>query len=575
MTRSLIILLVVTMAIGALAGCSGDNGVSPRRDTGTTPRSLGVKAATIGPSEIVFCIDVSDSISAGELESIVNGLGGCLSNQDLIPQNGQVAVVLTVYADTVATILNGTTVTADNLQNLILPALQGLLTNRVVNAGLFDLSGALEDALTILGGALVTDRHILVVGSGVASNPSAVTTASQALASAGVMASTLAVGADAVGEALLKSVADATGGFSGSGADCADALAYMLQVEIDLEPKSAELPRGAEATITATVFRGGDPQAYPEVGLSVVIAVVSGPNAGVADTTATNASGIASLTYLGSGGPGSDTIVGTVIQPGTGAALTDTATVTWLNAPPVCNAGGPYTAVVTTDIVQVALDAGASSDADGDSLSFSWSVQCGGASFNDIHVVAPLLTLTGDCLCVDSLMVNLTVSDGFDSTVCEAVVRIDDLRPPVIVMRKDPISVWPPNHKYQTVTPEMLVVSATDACGVPIDISQVMIVEVRSDEPDDANGDGKTINDIVVTCPNRVDLRAERMGGGNGRVYTIVYRFFTANGVSADVEGLAVVPHDASGKTVVDDGDAYVVTPRCGDRRLAARGSAH
>jgi hypothetical protein len=567
MIRTLFVLLVAAMAIAALAGCSGDQAVDPRQDA-TARGRLDALSATIGPSEIVFCVDVSDSISAGELESVVNGLGGCLSDPTLIPPDGRVTIALVVYADTVAAVLDRTLVTPENLQNVILPAMQGLLGNRVVAAGGFDLSGALEAALTILGSASVSDRHVLVVGSGAADDPAAVGTACTNLGNAGVRISALAVGADAAGAALLQGCAATTGGFYGSeGVPCGQALAYMLQVDIDLEPESVDLSRGEEHTVTATVFRGGDPEAYPEVGLDVIIAVVDGPNAAVADTAKTDASGRVALSYTGDGGPGTDIIVAEVAHPGTGVILSDTVTVTWLNTPPTCNAGGPYTVAVTEDTVRVTLDAGSSSDADGDSLRFRWSVLCeGGAVFDDDHAVSPVLTLTGDCLCVDSVMVALTVSDGYDSTMCEAVVRIDDRRPPTIVMREDPVILWPPNHKYHKVTPQMMIVSAEDACGVPIDVSEALVVEIRSDEPDDANGDGHTIHDIRVTCPNLVDLRAERMGGGNGRVYTIVYRIVAENGVGAEAEGRVIVPHDSSGKTVIDDGDhVYVVTPECGE----------
>ncbi len=112
----------------------------------------------------------------------------------------------------------------------------------------------------------------------------------------------------------------------------------------------------------------------------------------------------------------------------------------------------------------------------------------------------------------------------------------------------------------------MMIVSAEDACGNPIDLSTALVVEVRSNEPDDATGDGSTVNDIRVTCPNGVRLRAERMGGGDGRVYTIVYRIFSENGVSADGEGRVVVPHDSSGKKAPDNSyTAYTVTPGCGN----------
>jgi hypothetical protein len=571
MARPLILVIITTIAIGALIGCSDDRATAPRPDTGITQRGherLSGSSASIGPSEIVFCIDVSDSISATELESVVSGLGGCLSDQALIPADGRVTIVLTVYGDTIATVLGATSVTPDNLQNAILPALQGLLGNRMVAGGGFDLSGALENARTVLDQASVLDRHVLIVGSGAADDPAAALTAAEALGTAGAMVSSIAVGADDAGAALLKNCADATGGFFGLGVVCGDAFSYMLQVMIDLEPKTEELSRGEQYTATATVFRDENAGAYPIAGITVVFEVIDGPNASISDTTATDANGMATLTYDGTGGPGTDTIVGTTTHPGTGAMLTDTVTVAWLNAPPVCDAGGPYAAVVTTDTVRVTLDGGSSSDADGDSLRFRWSALCNGASFDDNEAISPILTLTGDCLCVDSVMVLLTVNDGFDSTMCEAAIRIDDRRPPIITVRESPLVVWPPNHKYQAVAPEMMIVSITDACGIPIAVSQALVVEVRSDEPDDAEGDGRTINDIEVTCPNLVNLRAERMGGGNGRVYTIVYRVFSENGVMAEAEGRVVVPHDASGKPAIDDGgNGYVITTQCVERR--------
>ncbi len=192
MTRLLFVFLVAATAIAALMGCSGDQAVDPRQGGNAGARLLS-PAAVIGPSEMVLCVDVSDSVSATELESVVSGLGGCLSDPALIPADGAVTVAIVVYADTVATVLERTPVTPGNLQNTVLPALQGLLTNRVVPTNGFDLSGALETALAVLASATVSDRHVLVVGSGAADDAAAVGTACGNLAGAGVRVSALSV----------------------------------------------------------------------------------------------------------------------------------------------------------------------------------------------------------------------------------------------------------------------------------------------------------------------------------------------------------------------------------------------
>ena len=146
-----------------------------------------------------------------------------------------------------------------------------------------------------------------------------------------------------------------------------------------------------------------------------------------------------------------------------------------------------------------------------------------------------MLTVTGSALCADSLAVQLMVSDGVDSSACEAVLTFDDQRAPIIEVRDEPIALWPPNHKYHTITPDMVFVVTEDACGNPIDLSAVEVVSVSSDEPEDHKGDGKTMDDIVIGCPNEVMLRAERMGGSAGRGYTIVYRVTDDNGQSAEI----------------------------------------
>jgi len=74
------------------------------------------------------------------------------------------------------------------------------------------------------------------------------------------------------------------------------------------------------------------------------------------------------------------------------------------------------------------------------------------------------------------------------------------------------------NHKYRTFTITQMVQSATDDCDGNV-INNVVIEKATSDEPD--GGDG-TLNDIVIAsgCKS-VQLRAERDGTKDGRVYHI------------------------------------------------------
>lgn len=566
--------LFIALAIVMIGGCSEEEIVAPAKDTYISDAPLSELFAVIGPSEIVLCVDVSDSISMDELTSMVDALSNCLSDAALIPQDGLVSIAALVYGDTVGPLLaDPVPVTADNLVNVILPALQGLLSDRIVGGGGADLSGALAAAAAILEVAAVTDRHVLVMGSGAADDPPAVEAACQELGEVGVMVSIIGIGPDPAGEELLKGCAGMTGGFYGTGgtdleAVCSEALAYMLQVDIDLEPESCSRQRGEDHTVEATVFRGGDSEKYPEDGLIVTIEVVEGPNMSETVTAPTGTNGAVTLTYNGDGGPGTDMIVASANHPGTGSVMADTVMVTWLNEPPVCHAGGPYEVVVDSDTAHVTLDAGSSSDAEDDSLRFHWSADCDGAWFDDNSSVTPVLTITGDCLCVDSLTVGLMVSDGYDTTICSATVHIDDQRPPIIVVIDEPLPMWPPNHKYREITPDMMLVSAEDACGNPIDIFEAVVVEVRSDEPENGRGDGHTIEDIRVLCPNVVHLRTERAGGGNGRVYTIVYRIVAENGVAAEAEAYVIIPHDKSDDTAVEDEDGgYEVITECGGER--------
>jgi hypothetical protein len=96
-------------------------------------------------------------------------------------------------------------------------------------------------------------------------------------------------------------------------------------------------------------------------------------------------------------------------------------------------------------------------------------------------------------------------------------------------------------------------------CGGPVDIDTVgTILSISSDEVEDAsgNGDGSTLQDIVITGKSTFQLRAERQGKGNGRVYGVNFKVTDSAGAEQTASCKFVVPHDQSGRGVTDDGAA-------------------
>ena len=108
------------------------------------------------------------------------------------------------------------------------------------------------------------------------------------------------------------------------------------------------------------------------------------------------------------------------------------------------------------------------------------------------------------------------------------------------------------------------VASVTDSCGTSLGVSDVVISQVTSDEPENSGGDGNTLNDIVIAsnCKS-VQLRSEREGGGNGRVYTITFRVQDASGNVATATATVTVPKSQGSGPAINDGPHYTVISIC------------
>ncbi|HSS22168.1 MAG TPA: HYR domain-containing protein [Pyrinomonadaceae bacterium] len=161
--------------------------------------------------------------------------------------------------------------------------------------------------------------------------------------------------------------------------------------------------------------------------------------------------------------------------------------------------------------------------------------------------------------------ITVTATDGAGNHTNKVVnFTVLDNTPPTITLNGNVITLWPPNHQYETVNVSNLVAAASDNCDAGVGLSSVYIAKVTSDELENSKGDGNTSNDIVIAADCKsVQLRSEREGGGNGRVYTITFKVRDASGNATTVTAKVTVPKNQNGSPAVDDGPHYTVNSNC------------
>jgi hypothetical protein len=154
-----------------------------------------------------------------------------------------------------------------------------------------------------------------------------------------------------------------------------------------------------------------------------------------------------------------------------------------------------------------------------------------------------------------------TDSSGNQSS-CAQTITVSDTQAPTITFNGQTPSMWPPNHNYQTFTASNFISSVSDNCDA-LTVNDVYITKVTSDEAENAPGSGNTANDIVVAsnCKS-VQLRAERINNGNGRVYTIYFKLVDSSGNVTTGTAKVYSPKN-QGETPGDNGPQYTVTSSC------------
>ena len=146
---------------------------------------------------------------------------------------------------------------------------------------------------------------------------------------------------------------------------------------------------------------------------------------------------------------------------------------------------------------------------------------------------------SGELFPIGTTTVTLTDTRLDSSTAtCTFTVTVNDTEFPVVSQPTNtPNILWPPNHQLVPVT-----IAVTTIDNDPAPVSR--IYDVTANEPVVGPGSGNTSFDWQITGALTVDLRAERSGSGDGRIYTIHIECIDAAGNRSTGTVTVLVPHD-------------------------------
>ncbi len=157
------------------------------------------------------------------------------------------------------------------------------------------------------------------------------------------------------------------------------------------------------------------------------------------------------------------------------------------------------------------------------------------ATATDAVTASPAIAYSiapGSTFALGTTTVTVTATDaaGNVSTGSFTVTVRDTTAPTISSLTASPNSIWPPNKKMVAVT---ITAGTTDLVGV----ASVKIISVATNEPD-----GNT--QWQITGPLTLNLRADRLGTGTGRIYTITVEARDAAGNASTKTVTVTVPHD-------------------------------
>lgn len=362
-----------------------------------------------------------------------------------------------------------------------------------------------------------------------------------------------------------------------------------FEPKLTVTPKLSKYSLGSMATVQGKLVNAGD-NSKPLSGYDVRFYIDDGVN-NFYDTQTTDASGIVSFSYYG-------TNIGTdkfIVEVSRGEApsilqempLQDKGTIVWAGGPdlvvpmfvpPILKTGGDRVFYVTETTQNIGNTRAASSitryfitnnpDFVTDRQVINQREVPALASGESSAVSSVALSIPSNlpigvyylsaCADNDSAVAELNEENNCSYSTIEGsqsvIVPIENPnnQPPVCLNALPSTSLlWPPNHKLADIT----ILNVVDP---EKDMVKIFITSITQDEPVNGLGDGDTAPDGFGVGTSKAQVRAERSGLGNGRIYNILFRADDGKGGSCTGSIQVGVPHDqGKGSIPIDDGQLY------------------